>query len=168
MRRAPDEPPPSVTFGPAHADEVQALVVIDSTSPQAWTREAFIAELTHEPKTLFVLRSGHEVLAFVVTRVHVPEMDIVNLAVSFAHRRRGLGRFLLRSLLSHPASKGVRSVFLEVRAGNEAARRHYTAAGFKETQRRSGFYKDPLEDAILMRLEPPEPLNHLIGPRSAC
>jgi ribosomal-protein-alanine N-acetyltransferase len=154
-------------FGPAREGDLDALVSIDRGSPQAWTREAFAAEFEHAFPTLFVLRSSSTSVAFAVTRFQIPDMDIVNLAVAPDLRGRGLGRLLLSSLLDHAASNGVQSVFLEVREGNQEARRLYRGAGFEETQRRPGFYRDPSEDAILMRLS----MSHetgLKGPRNAC
>lgn len=157
----------AMVFGRAQEGDLDALAAIDRGSPQAWTREAFAAEFEHAPPTLFVLRSSDVALAFVVTRFQVPDMDILNLAVAPNQRRRGLGRLLLASLLDHAASSRVQHVFLEVREGNQEARRLYESAGFRETQRRPGFYREPVEDAILMRLE----MSHatgLKGPRNAC
>ncbi len=141
------------TFGPAVESDVPSLVSIDSSSVRPWTGEAFVAELKSHPPTLFVLRSAGQVVAYVVARMQTPELDIVNLAVARDYRRRGLGRFLLRSLLDHVASLGVTRLFLEVREGNQEARGLYGGFGFMETQRRRGFYLEPVEDAILMRLE---------------
>jgi len=165
---APDDGAPSaVEFGPAREGDLDALVSIDRDSPRAWTREAFAAEFGHVPPTLFVLRSADAAVAFVVTRIQVPDMDIVNLAVRPDRRGLGLGRRLLSSLLDQVASTGVQTVFLEVREGNQEARRLYAAAGFRAVQRRRGFYAEPVEDAILMRLQ----MSHeagLKGPRNAC
>ncbi len=144
---------PGASFGAAEEADLPSLVSINSTSPHPWTAEALAAELKNDPPTLFVLKSAGPVAAFVVARIQAPEMDIVNLAVARDRRGRGLGRFLLRSLLDHVAPAGVRSVFLEVREGNHEARALYGSFGFKETQRRSGFYRGPIEDAILMRFE---------------
>ena len=154
-------------FGAAHAEDVDVLVSIGSASPQAWPPAAFLAELDHNPKTLFVLRSKERVVALVVVRFQIPEMDIVNLAVAGDVQRRGVGRSLLRSLLNHVATSGVRTVFLEVREGNRGAQGLYGSFGFKPTQRRRGFYKEPTEDAVLMRLEI-EPRDEVEGPGSAC
>jgi ribosomal-protein-alanine N-acetyltransferase len=148
-----DSAPFAVEFGPAGEGDLDTLVSVDRGTPQAWTREAFAAEFEHDPPTLFVLRSSGAPVAFVVARLQVPDMDVVSLAVAPHLRGRGLGRLLLSSLLGQAASSGVQSVFLEVREGNQEARRLYRSAGFKETQRRPGFYREPAEDAILMRLE---------------
>lgn len=114
---------------------------------------AFENELRNSPPTVFVLRSSGNAIAFVVTRRHPPELDILNLAVADKHRRRGFGRILLRFLVEMAREDGVDQVFLEVRAGNRAARALYLSLGFEETQKRRNFYEDPLEDAILMKLE---------------
>jgi len=167
MARSGDRAPDTMVFGPAGEDDLDALVSIDHASPRAWSREAFAAELGHSPPTLFVLRSSDGAVAFVAARIHIPEMDILNLAVRPDRRGRGLGRLLLSSLLHEAASTGVKTVFLEVRAGNEEALKLYRSAGFQETQRRRDFYADPVEDAILMRLQ----MSHeagLKGPRNAC
>lgn len=167
MPRPADGAPDTMGFGPAREDDLDALLSIDHASPRAWGREAFAAELGHSPPTLFVLRSSGDAVAFVAARIHIPEMDIVNLAVRPDRRGLGLGRLLLSSLLDVAASTGVQTVFLEVRAGNEEALKLYRRAGFRETQRRRDFYSEPVEDAILMRLE----MSHeagLKGPRNAC
>lgn len=167
MARPGDGAPDRTAFGPATEDDLDALVSIEQASPRAWSRQAFALELGHSPPTLFVLRSSGEPVAFVAARIHIPEMDIVNLAVRPDQRGRGLGRRLLSSFLAEVASTGVRTVFLEVRAGNEEALKLYRRAGFRETQRRRNFYAEPVEDAILMRLE----MSHeagLKGPRNAC
>ena len=168
MTTGPDDRVPvAAAFGPAREGDLDALVSIDHSSPRGWTRDAFAAECGHAPPRLFVLRSERGAVAFAVARFQMPEMDIVNLGVAKDLRGRGLGRLLLSSLLDHASSMGVQSVFLEVRAGRQEAQGLYRSAGFKETQRRRGFYREPVEDAILMRLE----MSHeagLKGPRNAC
>ncbi|MEO5762839.1 MAG: ribosomal protein S18-alanine N-acetyltransferase [Vicinamibacteria bacterium] len=138
-------------FGPARDDDIPSLVAIDATSPRPWSHDDFAAELQHVAPTLLVLRVQDEVAAFVVARIQPPEMDIVNVAVAERSRRRGFGRAILLSLFDEVAVAGVTSVFLEVRESNREARALYEGLGFKETQRRCRFYKDPDEDAVLMR-----------------
>ena len=100
-----------------------------------------------------MLRRQGRVVAFTVTRVQADELDIVNLAVANEERRGGLGLLLIERLVALMRTRGVRAAFLEVRAGNDAARSLYLKAGFHETQVRPAFYTDPVEDAILMRLQ---------------
>jgi ribosomal-protein-alanine N-acetyltransferase len=46
----------------------------------------------------------------------------------------------------------VREVLLEVRESNQAARAFYASLGFVDDGRRRGYYADPVEDAVLLRL----------------
>lgn len=77
-----------------------------------------------------------------------PEVEILNIAVVPEFRRLGFARALLDNLLSAP---GV--FFLEVRESNEPALRLYGQSGFHEVARRTNYYEEPEEDAIVMRAE---------------
>lgn len=147
---------PAPAFDAARPEDVPDLVAIDASSPTPWSAAAFEAEVSHVPPTIFVLREADRPLAFVSARVQAPDLDIVNVAVAAARRRSGLGRLLIRKLLESPAARGVEKVFLEVRESNAAALALYRGMGFEETQRRRNFYRDPVEDAVLMMLR----LNH--------
>ena len=74
------------------------------------------------------------------------EAELHRIAVCPEYRRRGLARKLMDELLRRAAT-----VFLEVRAGNEAAIGLYTHSGFQEIDRRKNYYHDPEEDAVVMR-----------------
>ena len=75
---------------------------------------------------------------------------IGNIAVAPEHRRRGLGRALLRAQKARAAEQGLRFLTLEVRAGNTAARRLYESEGFETAGLRRDYYERPREDALLM------------------
>jgi ribosomal protein S18 acetylase RimI-like enzyme len=55
------------------------------------------------------------------------------MAVRPTHRRRGIGRGMFEWLLESALTAGIESMHLELRSGNEAARRFYRAVGFSET-----------------------------------
>jgi ribosomal-protein-alanine N-acetyltransferase len=139
-----------ITFEAARPSDLDTLVSIDGHSETPWSEAAFRNEFKADEPTVFVLRSADGVVAFAVVRTLGSDMDIVNLAVAPDHRRRGHGRLLVRSLLGKSFTEGITRVFLEVRAGNVAARNLYGTLGFSETQTRRGFYRNPTEDAILM------------------
>lgn len=142
---------PRATFGIAERTDAETLAAIDAGSPTPWPIAAFVAELSREPPSLFTLRMDGEAVAFSVIRVQPPEMDIVNMAVAPGKRRQGFGRTLMNAVLEYAAAQAVEAVFLEVRAGHSAALGLYRSVGFQETQRRHAFYKNPVEDAVLMR-----------------
>ena len=83
------------------------------------------------------------------------EAHILNLCISDAWRRRGIGRGLLQALLAHARDRGVRDAFLEVRRTNRAAIALYHDFGFQCVGTRRGYYQaqDGREDALVYRLE---------------
>ena len=66
---------------------------------------------------------------------------LVLLAVRPSHRRLGIGQRMLEWLLESARVAGMASVHLELRAGNDAARRFYRAMGFYETVLVPGYYR---------------------------
>jgi ribosomal-protein-alanine N-acetyltransferase len=80
------------------------------------------------------------------------EWEIENIAVAGPARRRGLGTRLLGEFLKLAGGERASAVFLEVRESNRAARLLYEKWSFEESGRRSGYYTQPQEDAIVYRL----------------
>jgi ribosomal-protein-alanine N-acetyltransferase len=80
----------------------------------------------------------------------VDEAHLSTLAVDPGLRRRGIGERILREAMQLAARQGAEMMTLEVRVTNDAARRLYEKLGFQDVGRRPHYYKDNLEDAILM------------------
>jgi [ribosomal protein S18]-alanine N-acetyltransferase len=97
--------------------------------------------------------SVDKIAGYVVALDAADEGEILNLAVAPAGRRHGLGRALVEHVLDELASRGARQVYLEVRESNGPARALYAAQGFKEVGRRKQYYRRPVEDAIVLRLD---------------
>ena len=93
------------------------------------------------------------IVGYVVALEAADEGEILNLAVAPAGRRSGLGRALVERILEALTASGVRQVYLEVRESNAPARALYAAHGFKEAGRRKQYYRRPVEDAIVLRLD---------------
>jgi ribosomal-protein-alanine N-acetyltransferase len=80
--------------------------------------------------------AGFAIMEFGDERAH-----LVLLAVRPAHRRLGIGQRLLEWMLQSARAAGMASIHLELRSGNEAARRFYRAMGFYETVLVPGYYR---------------------------
>jgi ribosomal-protein-alanine N-acetyltransferase len=125
-----------------------------------WTEDSFATALSLDRMQVLVAES-HEgeqggdgavgLLGYVVALVIGPEAEIADLAVAPKARRRGIGRALLERALAELAAVGVRTLYLEVRESNQAARTLYDAHGFASVGRRRGYYREPLEDALVLR-----------------
>jgi [ribosomal protein S18]-alanine N-acetyltransferase len=81
------------------------------------------------------------------------EGELANLAVAPEARRRGVGGRLLDALFAEARLRGVRSVFLEVRASNEAALELYGTRGFEQVGLRKAYYRSPREDARVLGVD---------------
>lgn len=94
-----------------------------------------------------------QVQGFVIGRPVGSDWEIENLAVATSQQRRGIGSTLVRELIARLQNTGVTELLLEVRESNTAARRLYEKLGFRQEGRRRGYYNDPKEDALLLRLK---------------
>jgi ribosomal-protein-alanine N-acetyltransferase len=137
----------------AASADLPRLIELQSQSPEAaqWSEAQYRGALegAFGVRCLVAELSG-QVEGMIVYRGPLAEQgEILNLAIAPGRRRRGLGRSLLGWLREHhPATW-----FLEVRAANHGAIDFYRRCGFAEVGRRKGYYRDPVEDALLMRCE---------------
>jgi ribosomal-protein-alanine N-acetyltransferase len=150
MERATPSDPPALA----------ALEARCQTHP--WTERQFREEVGYGPPGgVLVLRSPvsaaapwEGIAAFCVYRMVVDEMQILNVAVAPPLRRRGIARWLLRFALGRAARSGAVRALLEVREGNAGARALYACMGFRGLGTRRDYYRDPLEDAVVLAKEP--------------
>ena len=80
------------------------------------------------------------------------EAEILRIAVDPDKRRRHIGSALMDELLDYGDNEGYISIFLEVRESNEAARALYEQSGFEIIGKRVEYYRNPVEDAVIMEL----------------
>lgn len=118
----------------------------------SWSDEVFWSELAGVPDARYFLVAiaEHQVVGFGGAAFHGPDADIQTLGVVGSRRRSGVATSILTSLLTHVRERGARTVFLDVRADNEAALQLYGRHGFVAIDRRRSYYGSGL-DAIVMR-----------------
>ncbi|MFW6040015.1 MAG: ribosomal protein S18-alanine N-acetyltransferase [Gemmatimonadota bacterium] len=120
-----------------------------------WSDATFRGLLRRRSTALLVAEQAGEVVGYAVLWFAADEAELGDMAVLPEERRRGLGRRLLDGALTEATRRGAKRLYLEVRESNTAARSLYRRAGFEAVGRRSDYYSEPTEDAILMmrRLE---------------
>lgn len=91
---------------------------------------------------------GGVVAGYVGCQTVLDEGYVTNVAVLPAFRRQGVAGELVAELLRR--AEGLSFVTLEVRASNAAAIALYEKYGFEPVGTRRGFYRQPVEDALLM------------------
>ena len=147
---------------PARSEDAPRLMEIAGHSATAarWNEQQytrlFSSEAPRDQVTL-VVQEDDRVVGFLAARqVAGSEWEIENVAVSGPARRRGLGSHLLGSFLDLVRSRGGIEVYLEVRESNRAARALYEKWAFQEAGRRKSYYRDPDEDALVLRFSFPQ------------
>jgi ribosomal-protein-alanine N-acetyltransferase len=131
--------------------DVEAIVAIQSACPEIaqWTARDY-ERVARGEMAGWVSEDGSGVLGFIVARRIVNEIEILNFAVSPTVRRRGIGSALLDESLTWGKEFGAVQAMLEVRASNATALRFYERHSFQIVGRRAGYYKEPVEDALLL------------------
>lgn len=116
-----------------------------------WSASSFRSMFAHPQVQATVAERDGAVVGYCVAWMVGDEAELANIAVDPSVRRAGVGAQLLDQFLRAADGHGVTATYLEVRAGNAAALRLYESRGFVATGRRKRYYRDPVEDAVVMR-----------------
>jgi [ribosomal protein S18]-alanine N-acetyltransferase len=131
--------------------DIPAVLQIQASSPEAspWAQSAY-ENIARSGEKCWVAERGGKLAGFLVARAAAGEMEILNLAVAREARQRGIGSALLQQAFGWGAGRGAERVFLELRASNAAAQRFYDAHGFRCRSIRRRYYRNPVEDALVL------------------
>lgn len=135
-------------------DDAAAVAEILRKAPEAvfWP-EASVREVLEWKGILGLASEARgELIGFLIARQVKEEAEVLNLAVMPQSRRKGEGGALLRTAVVEFRKRGVSHVFLEVRESNAAGIAFYGKHRFSQVGRREGYYRDPVEAAIVMEI----------------
>lgn len=126
--------------------------IAQQSLPEHWSLEQ-IRAIPSCPDYLYCVAKNTEgeVLGFAGVLLLTEEAELLNIAVSRMCRGQGIATDLLGYLLERLYALDIQNLFLEVRKSNTGAIRLYSASGFEETGIRKEYYRNPKEDAVLMR-----------------
>jgi len=137
---------------PARLDALMAVEEIAYTHP--WTRGNFIDALAAGYQAQ-LLTAGGEILGYFVAMRGVDEVHLLNITVAPAFQGQGWARVMLDALALWARGQGAQWLWLEVRMGNERARRIYETHGYRRVGERKRYYPaadGQREDAVVMSL----------------
>lgn len=135
----------------AHVSQVAELEKICFRDP--WSVKSVSDELTNPLSLWLVAIEGDRVAGYVGSQTVMGETDMMNVAVHPDFRRSGIAEALIRELEIQLKSLESRCLTLEVRASNEPARNLYEKLGFSQIGKRPNYYRNPKEDALILRKE---------------
>jgi ribosomal-protein-alanine acetyltransferase len=142
---------------PATVDDLDAIMALERASfpTDAWSDAMMREELSSPHGYYLVAEEAGRLVGYAGLRAPKggKDADIQTIAIAEAARGRGRGRTILEALLAEASARGVREVFLEVRADNPVAQALYASEGFAEVGRRPRYYQPDDVDAVVMRLD---------------
>jgi len=144
-----------VTLRPFRADDLPKVAGIErEVFSDPWPEEFFESELRQPMSYARIAERKGELAGYQVAWLGEGTGHLGNLAVTPALRRHGVARVLVADLLEAAQARKCASITLEVRVSNDAAQALYRGFGFRAAGVRRGYYRDTLEDALLMEWRP--------------
>ena len=134
-----------------HVTQVAELEKICFSDP--WSENSIASELDNQLSFWLVALEGEIVAGYIGSQTVMDETDMMNVAVHPDFRRQGIAEALVNGLVEQLKDMGSHCLTLEVRASNAPAISLYEKLGFSEIGRRKNYYRNPREDALILRKE---------------
>ena len=134
-------------------EDAPLLSTLEAASfSEPWSESAIAAHLASPNSfTKIAVMADGTAVGYIFGLLLGDEAELLRVAVLPAYRSLGIGFWLVDAFLFHLAGDGPKTCFLEVRTSNVGARHLYENHGFYEVGVRKNYYKNPTEDAIIMR-----------------
>ena len=118
-----------------------------------WSEKSVASELDNKLAYWLVALEDDRVAGYVGSQTVLDWTDMMNVAVHPDYRRQGIAEKLCLALVEALKEKGNHCLTLEVRASNEPAKALYEKLGFIQVGLRKNYYRNPREDACILRKE---------------
>jgi len=148
---------PAITLRALTPYDIDALSKLaGSIACFTWTRQHYADELqmaNHLWLGAFAAdREGRQqLIGYAGANASVKEADLLQTAIHPDWRKQGIATALFERLFDRLREVRAESLTLEVREGNTAARKLYESLGFEQISVREDYYKNPVENALVLR-----------------
>ena len=133
----------------SHVAQVAALEKLCFSDP--WSENSVASELSNPLAFWLIAREADAVVGYIGSQSVMGESDMMNVAVHPDRRRKGIAEALVLALCDGLKDRGNTTLALEVRASNEPAKELYEKLGFSLAGRRPNYYRNPKEDALILK-----------------
>ena len=135
----------------SHVGQVAELEKICFSDP--WSENSVASELNNKLALWLVAVEGERVAGYIGSQTVLGETDMMNVAVHPDFRRKGIAEAIILELIQQLKAMESHCLTLEVRASNVPAISLYEKLDFSEIGRRKNYYRNPREDALILRKE---------------
>ena len=143
-----------IEINPMKSEHVRSVAELEALCfADPWSENSVASELKNPLSLWLVAIQDAVVVGYVGSQTVMGETDMMNVAVHPNFRRHGIARSLIERLIQLLTERESHCLTLEVRASNEAAIALYFDMGFSEVGRRRNYYRNPKEDALILRKE---------------
>ena len=137
----------------ASADLARVVEIERASFSDPWSYTAFRSALSEVRINFHVATRDDVVVGYAVSWCVIDEAELANLAVPPMSRGQRIGAALLDRAMADARDVGCVVMHLEVRESNAAARTLYESRGFTMVGRRKRYYREPVEDALILRAQ---------------
>lgn len=134
-----------------HVPQIAELEKLCFNDP--WSENSIASELDNRLSCWLVAIADDKVVGYVGSQTVLGETDMMNIAIHPDYRNQGIATELISALIEALNERGSHSLMLEVRASNEPAKSLYLKMGFDVVGVRKNYYRNPREDALILRKE---------------
>ena len=135
----------------SHVKQIAELEKLCFNDP--WSENSIASELNNRLSLWLVAVEDDLVVGYVGSQTVLGETDMMNIATHPDYRKQGIGTALINELITELKNRNSHSLMLEVRVSNDPAISVYQKMGFTEVGRRRNYYRNPREDALILRKE---------------
>ena len=134
-----------------HVPQIAQLEKLCFSDP--WSEQSIASELENRLSDWFVALEDGQVVGYVGSQTVIDGSDMMNIAVHPDHRRKGIAQALVEALETCLRNRDSKMLLLEVRDSNAPAITLYEKLGFLQVGLRKNYYRNPKEDARILRKE---------------
>ena len=132
-------------------NDVDCIEQIFNLEKDIFKNSAFSKESTEnlvkaDNSFIYAYLKDEKVCGYLMVLDSIDVYEILAIATVEEYRNKGIAQELLEKIKT-------KDIFLEVRKSNEKAINFYKKNNFKQISIRKGYYSDPTEDAIIMKME---------------
>lgn len=139
----------SFTVTAMQAEHIAAIAELEKDCfSEPWSENALAEELSN-PDSHFLVAEFGEVAGYIGVQEICGEAYVTNIAVFENHRKKGIGRALLKTAADGAKQRNCEFITLEVRVSNAHAIALYESEGFEKVGIRKNFYASPTEDGAI-------------------